>query len=145
MREGIQTLLAELGEAACLALCVCELGKPGISEGEALDFILEAIQRGWIDYDENNRDNPDNCFIEHRDELMELVTGQKGWKSTTEAPGYKPKAGERCIECWIWLETRQGKTVKHQHFKLRNWDPYKNSLTIQYGYLHSLRVFRREI
>jgi hypothetical protein len=144
MRQGVQTLLAELGEAACLALCICELGKPGISEGEALENILEAIRRGWIDYDEQNRNNPDNCFVKQRDELMELVTGQKGWTSTTEAPGYQPKPGERCIECWMWVEHTRGSTTKHQHFRLNDWDPYHDPLTVKNGYLQSLRVFRRK-
>jgi len=143
MREGIQTLLAELGEAACLALCVCELGKPGISEGEALNILLEGIERGWIDYDEEHRDNPDNCFVEHRDELMELVTGQEGWTSTTETPAYRLKPGEKCIECWMWREHTKERELLHQHFKLKHWDPYHDSMTVRNGYLQSLRVFRR--
>lgn len=143
MRQGIQTMLAELGESACLALCVCELGKPGISEGAAIDYICTAIQKGWIDYDPEHRENPNNCFVEKRDELMQLVTGQQGWTSTTEAPNYKLKPGEKCIECWVWREPAKGRVLLHQHFRLKDWDPYHDSMTVRYGFLQSLRVFRR--
>ncbi len=143
MRQGVQTLLAELGEAACLALCICELGKPGLSEGEAVSLILEGMKRGYIIYDENDRSNPNNCFVQNRDALMELVTGQKGWTSTKENPAYKEKPGERLIECWMWEEKAGGKVIPHTHFRLPGWDPLKEARTVRYGRLESYRVFRR--
>jgi hypothetical protein len=75
---------------------------------------------------------------------MDIVTGQKGWKSTTEKPDYRPRKDERIIECWRWNEKINAKVINHTHFKLSNWDPYKNSNTLKYGYLESLRVFRRK-
>ncbi len=144
MREGIQSLFAELGEGACFALSICEMGKPGISEEEALGLILKGIQKGYIDYDENNRDNPKNFFVENRDAFMDIVSGEKGWKSSSENPRYRSKENERIIECWRWNEKRGNKEIAHCHFKLKNWDPYKNSETLKYGYLESLRVFRRK-
>jgi hypothetical protein len=143
MRQGVQTLLAELGEAACLALCICELGKPGIPEAEAVGLILEGMKKGYIDYDENDRSNRNNCFVNDRDGFMELVTGQKGWKSTREGPGYKAKPQERVIECWRWDENVAGKTVPHQHFRLPAWDPIKDARTVRFGRLESYRVFRK--
>lgn len=143
MREDVQTLLAELGEAACLALCICELGKPGITEAEGLSLILEGMSRGYIEYDEEDRNNPDNCFVANRDAFMDLVTGERGWKSTTEDAAYRPKPGEKVIECWKWEEHAKNKLITHTHFKLQQWDPYKNSQTLKYGNLESLRVFRR--
>lgn len=143
MRQGVQTLLSELGEAACLALCICELGKPALSEAEGVGFILEGMKRGYILYDENDRSNPNNCFVQNRDALMELVTGQKGWTSTKENPAYKEKPGERLIECWVWEEKAAGRTVVHQHFRLPGWDPLKDARTVRYGRLESYRVFRR--
>lgn len=143
MRQGVQTLLAELGEAACLALCICELGKPGLSEAEAVGLILEGIARGYIDYDENDRSNPNNCFVRNRDAFMEMVSGQKGWASTKEGSGYKAKPGEKLIECWNWEEKAAGRTIVHQHFRLPGWDPIKDARTVRYGRLESYRVFRR--
>jgi len=143
MRQGVQTLLAELGEAACLALCICELGKPGLSEGEAVSLILEGMKRGYIFYDENDRSNPNNCFVQNRDALMELVTGQKGWASTKEGSSYKAQPGEKLIECWVWEEKAAGRTIVHQHLRLPGWDPLKDARTARYGRLASYRVFRR--
>lgn len=143
MRQGVQTLLAELGEAACLALCICELGKPGLSEAEAVGFILDGMQRGYIFYDENDRSNPKNCFVQNRDGLMNLVSGQAGWRSTKEGPGYTPRPGERLIECWVWEEKAAGRTIVHQHFRLPAWDPLKEARTVRYGRLESYRVFRK--
>lgn len=145
MRPGIQVILTELGEAACLALCICELGKPGISEGEALELILEGIEHGYISYDEKNRDNPDNCFVRDRDTFMDLVTGETGWKSTTEGANYLPHAGERVIEYWEWIEHLKDRDVVHKHFKLRNWDPYLASRTVYFGKKTGARVFRKSI
>jgi len=143
MREGIQTLLAELGEAGCLALCICELGKPGISESEAVGLILEGIKRGFILYDEHDRQNPNNFFVQDCDGFMALVTNQKGWSSTKESSGYTPKPGEKLIECWKWDETLAGNVVSHQHFRLPSWDPIKEARTVRYGQLESCRVFRK--
>jgi len=144
VREGIQSLLAELGEGSCLALCICEIGKPRLSEEEAIGFIIKGIQKGYIYYDENNRNNPKNCFVENRDAFMDIVSGQKGWTSSTEKAEYRPRKDERIIECWRWNEKVNLKIINHTHFKLPNWDPYKNSNTLKYGYLESLRVFRRK-
>jgi len=144
MRQGIQNILSEIGEAGCFALCICELGKPGLSEGEAVDTILEGIARGSISYDPTTRNNPNNLFVLDRDGLMDLVSGQKGWKSTTEKPDYLPKDGERIIECWRWNERIGERIISRQHFKLPSWDAYKDSRTVRYGYLESLRVFRRK-
>ena len=143
MRQGVQTLLAELGEAACLALCICELGTPGLPESEAVGLILEGIRRGYILYDENDRQNPNNFFVQDRDGFMEMVTGQATWRSTRESPGYKPKPGEKLIECWKWDETLAGKIISHQHFRLPNWDPIKEARTVRFGQLESCRVFRK--
>ena len=143
MRQGIQTLFSELREAGCLALCICELGKPGISESEAVGLILEGIARGFILYDEHDRQNPNNFFVQDRDGFMEMVTGQARWRSTREGPGYKPKPGEKLIECWKWDEKLGGKIISHQHFRLPNWDPIKEARTVRYGQLESYRVFRK--
>ena len=143
MREGIQTFLAELGEGACMALCICELGKPGLTESEALRLILEGMRRSFIEYDEENRDNPDNCFVANRDGLMNLVTGERGWRSSKENSDYRAKPGERVIEGWEWIERCKDRIIKHQHFKLVKWDPIKNSRTVKNGKIESLRVFRR--
>lgn len=143
MRQGVQTLLAELGEAACLALCICELGKPGLSEGEAVDLIRRAIDLGYIDCDEKDRSNPNNCCVRNRDAFMDMVSGQAGWKSTKEGPGYKARPGEKLIECWSWNETTDSKVIAHQHFRLPGWDPIIEARTVRYGHLESYRVFRR--
>jgi hypothetical protein len=143
MRQGVQTLLAELGEAACLALCICELGKPGLSEGDAVDLIRRAIDLGYIDYDEKDRSNPNNCCVRNRDAFMDMVSGQRGWKSTKEGPGYTARPGEKLIECWSWNETTDGKVIAHQHFRLPGWDPIIEARTVRYGHLESYRVFRR--
>lgn len=143
MRQGVQTLLAELGEAACLALCICELGKPGLTEAEAVSLILEGIARGYIDYDEHDHSNPNNCFVRNRDAFMELVSGQKGWTSTREGSDYQERPGEKLIECWMWEEKAGGKVIIHQHFRLPAWDPIKDARTVRFGRLESYRVFRR--
>ena len=136
-------MLAELGEGACLALCICELGKPGITEGEALSLTLEGIRRGYIRYDEEDRNNPDNCFVADRDALMNLVTGEKRWRSSKENPGYPIGAQDKVIECWKWEEILKSRVITHQHFRLNDWDPIMNSKTVKYGSLESLRVFRK--
>lgn len=144
MKPGIQTLLAEAGEAGCLALCICEAGRPGITEGEAISLIMEGIHRDWISYDERTRDNPMNFFVKNRDAFMDLVTGERGWYSSIEKPEYQPRQGEKAIECWIWEEPSKTGSILHRHFKLKDWDPILNSRTIQNGKLESYRVFRRK-
>lgn len=143
MKEGVQTLLAELGEGACLALCICELGKPGLTEGEALSLILEGIRRRHIRYDEEDRNNPDNCYVADRDALMNLVTGERGWRSSKESPDYRARPQEKIIEGWEWKEYAKNRIITHHHFRLPDWDPIKNSVTVKLGKIESLRVFRK--
>ncbi len=139
MREGVQSFFAELGEAACLALCICELGKPGLSEAEAVSLILQGIEKGFIDYRWQDRQYENNLFVSNRDAFMNLVTGQDGWKSRVEPPSYTLKAGELAVSCWEW---RDSGTLR-RHFRLADWDPILDSQTVRHGALASLRVFRK--
>jgi hypothetical protein len=143
MIQGIQSLFAELGEAACFALCIVELGKPACDEGEALRFILRGIASKYIKYDWGNRANPDNCFVQDRDSFMGLVQNEKGWKSSVEGKDYSANPGELVVEHWLWVEKVKNGSVAHEHFRLKGWDPIANSPTVMNGKIDGYRVFRK--
>ena len=146
MKEGVQRLLSEIGEAGCLALCIVQLARPEASEGAAVDVLIEAIRRGFVSYDASRPEHPDNLFVRDRDGLFALASGESGWRSRTEGASYRAKGGERVIEAWEWEEMREhGARVLRGHFRLPGWDPLPGSRTVAKGRLAGYRVFAKAV
>lgn len=144
MRSGIQTILAEAGEAACYALSLGKVAEKWVRDNQdpsyeidACRVVLAGIDSGAVYYDEDAPDNNNNFLVERPADLLEVLTGVK-WLVFKADAGYVPQAGEYAIQRWERKKT--GATIAH--FRLRDWDPLRDSLTVRLGAIVSQRICR---
>lgn len=139
MKQGIQTLLIEAGEAACYALDIIEIAererKQKIDTLEALYF---GIERGYIHYNKDNPNDNDNFFVENPPAFLSMLAGGM-WTVEKTGPNYLPNPGEYVVDRWERVKT--GTVIGH--FRLPDWDSLHDSMTVRYGKIVSKRVFRR--
>ena len=141
MKQGVQILLGELGEAACYALTQIKVAKPRISEGGAVDLIICGIDAGYIYYNRKNCADPQNCYVSRPADFLSMIFDDGSlWDIRHQELPYKPKPGELWWEKW---EYRPNVRTILTHFKLPDWDPYPGSETVRLGRLVQLRVARR--
>jgi hypothetical protein len=141
MKQGIQTFLAEAGEAACYALCVIEIAQRSLWGGQKIDpvdALYRGIERGCIHYNEKDQDDNDNFFVKAPDLFLSILTGNR-WAVEKAGPDYAPARGEYVVDRWERVKTG---TVT-AHFRLPDWDSLVDSQTVKYGRIASRRVFRR--
>lgn len=144
MRRGIQTILAEAGEAACYALSLGKVAENWIRdnrdpayEQDACQVVLVGIDTGAVYYDEDAPDNNNNFFVQRPADLLEALTGVN-WEVFKAAAGYVPQPGEYAIQ--RWERVRTGAIIGH--FRLRGWDPLRASATVRLGAIVSQRICR---
>jgi hypothetical protein len=142
MRPGIQTLLAEAGEAGCYALDIIEIAERELMEtGEKInlaDALYLGIDRGFIYYNEKDINDNDNFFVKDPAAFLGAVAGGQ-WEVKKAEADYIPAKGEYVVDRWERVKT--GETAGH--FRLPDWDSLSGSMTVKYGRIVSKRVFRR--
>jgi hypothetical protein len=141
MKPGIQTLLGEAGEAACYALAILEIAEREQWGGQKID-VLEAlylgIERGYIRYNEKDPNDNDNFYVQKPAAFLSLLAGGR-WTVDKADPNYISVRGEWVVDRWERVKT--GAVIAH--FRLPDWDPLHESMTVRYGKIVSKRVFRR--
>jgi hypothetical protein len=141
MKQGIQTLLGEAGEASCYALDILEIAERELRGGSKID-VLEAlylgIERGYIYYNEKDPNDNDNFFVKDPAALLGMIAGGR-WTVKKAGPDYIPVKGEHVVDRWERVKT--GAVIGH--FRLPDWDSLSSSMTVRYGKIASKRVFRR--
>ena len=139
MKPGIQTFMAEAGEAACYALCIVRIAEVYTRrEFDPLIALQRGIDLGQIKYNPTNANDNDNFYVERPDDFLGLLTGEL-WRVTKEAADYKWGDGEFVVERW----ERVRPALTTGHFRLPTWDSLIGAQTVKYGQVASLRVFRR--
>jgi hypothetical protein len=139
MRQGIQTIMAEVGEAACYALDIAEIAnRINKQETPVMETLIKAIDSGYIYYNWSNISDNDNFTVLKPAEWLSQLTSEK-WSVEKVPADYAPKPGEYVVDRWERQVT--GKTIGH--FRLPDWDSLADSQTVKYGKIVSRRVFRR--
>jgi hypothetical protein len=139
MKQGIQTLLGEAGEAACYALDILEIAERVCGRKlDTLDTLCWGIERGYIHYNEKDPNDNDNFFVENPPALLSMIVGGK-WTVEKTGPSYTPRPGEYVVDRWERVKT--GTVIGH--FRLPDWDSLHDSMTVRYGKIVSKRVFRK--
>lgn len=136
LRNGIQTFLSEAGEAACYALCLIDIAEEYSGKHiDVLDSLFNAVDRGYIHYNADDRNDDNNFFVEYPGLFLEMMTGVK-WDVRKEAAFYAPKDGEYCVQRWERKKT--GNILSH--FQRKDFEPIEDSLTAKYGKIVSQRI-----
>lgn len=138
IRNGIQDMLAEAGESACYALCLIDVAVEHTQKHiDVLSALISGIERGYIHYDWDNREDEDNFFVSDPAAFLAMMTGKK-WSVTKQQPGYVLRGGEYKINRWERVST--GKIIGH--FQRDDFDPLAHSVTVRRGRIVSLRICR---
>ena len=144
MRSGIQTIFAEAGEAACYALSLGMVAEKWIRgnvdmvyEQDACQVLLIGIGNEDIYYNESNTNDNNNFYVEDPAGLLRSLTS-RNWEVFKADADYVPRPGEFAIQRWERVKT--GAVLGH--FRLRDWDPIKDSTTVRLGSIVSQRICR---
>jgi len=136
--NGIQDLLAEAGESACYALCLIDVAVEFSQKHiDVVSAIISGIERGYIHYDWDNREDEDNFFVIEPESFLRMLTG-KQWTVTKQKFGYVARTGDYKIN--RWERTSTGKVIGH--FQRDDFDPLANSVTVRRGHIVSYRICR---
>lgn len=137
-----ESFYKSVGNYACYFLCLQKIAEnyTGFDyDTETLIQICSAHYmvngKQWLTFNWDNYDDPANFDVNDPESILNMLTGKK-WAVSIEPSTYKPKKNELYIECW--KNPRTGL----KHFRLRDWDPLSNSVTVKEGKLDSYRVFR---
>lgn len=150
MIKAVQVLLAEMGEAACYFLgWVAWAIRKGRVVSIVEDFYSCVLEK-WIRYNYDNKNDPDNCYIDRPADVVGYLMGEPGkWTVTKEGPDYVPLPGEMAQARYEWEEKTTYGTFLHGHFVAIDEsgavidDPMGLSLTVAKGKRVSTRVARR--
>ncbi len=139
---GIQTFCGEIGESACLTLCILKIIEriepKAIEKFSVLDILQVCIDNGLIYYNWKDKRDSRNFYVEKPADIMELFVGGE-WSYRHEVADYKPKEGEFVIRRW----ERVTPSGASNHFNLDDWDSIVDSETVRYGKVVSTRVLKR--
>lgn len=124
MKPGIQKELENLGKYGCGFLCLCHVMK--IPESELLFYFHKAMDVGLIDSE---------CYVKDWGKLATFLC-PTGWeKFRCEKATLKDRKATFYIEYWYNPRT------KLHHFKLPDFDPLGDSVTVREGMIESYRNF----
>lgn len=123
MTEGIQKTLENIGKYGCGLLSVCH--HFGVSDLETMLYYNICKKQGIIDAD---------CYVNDWGKLATFIDPDDN-KYRVEKSNLKDKKAAFYIEYWYNPRT------KLHHFKLKDWDPLGDSVTVKEGMIESYRNF----
>lgn len=144
--DGIQNFYLEVGEAACFAFCLLDVGKEFNEKNQPYKKfdVTETLYNACSDtsvssiiyYNKNNGNDNNNFFVQDPAKLLQEVTGRKWDVRKVYDLSYKPAPGEYII--MYYEREKTGSVIGH--FDRDNFHPWKDSATVKYGKLKSIRV-----
>ena len=123
---GIQSFCAAAGKWSCYVFCILKIAER--FSGHTLSPITEivaAIEKGFIKYNWDNPEDPDNLFVEAPAAWLNSLTGRK-W---TVEKAYEKPEGRYLVEVW-----------NNAHFRLPDWDSLQYSVSVATGKITSWRI-----
>lgn len=123
MTQGIQKTLENIGKYGCGFLSVCH--HFGVGDLETIFYYNICKKQGIIDAD---------CYVNDWGKLASSIDPD-GNKYRVEKSNLKDRKAAFYIEYWYNPRT------KLHHFKLRDWDPLGESVTVKEGMIESYRNF----
>jgi len=123
---GVQSFCSAAGKWSCYAFCVLKIAERYTGKTlSPIEEIINAIERGYIRYNWENHDDPDNLFVEAPAAWLANLTGSK-W---TVEKAYTEPIFPFVVEVW-----------NNAHFRLSDWDPLQYSVSVATGKITSWRI-----
>lgn len=145
---GLQEFCKEIGEAACYALCLLDVAYEYNAENNPVlnkDFdpvkILYECCSGTgsdaiIYYNEKDLNDNNNFYVQYPAELLRYAT-KRSWK-VEKCYNVDYECTKNQYEIKYYERIKTGGVTGH--FERDLFKPYKNSQTVKYGKLHTLRI-----
>lgn len=135
--DGIQDFCACIGEEACYAIQLIGVAEDIMKRPFPLiTSLVRGIQTGCIEFNQNDKNDPDNFFVNDPEEFLRILTGLHVSVRKVEGNTYIPKSNEWVID--LWKDDSRGKL--YYHFRSKYFDSLSNSKTVKFGYITSQRV-----
>ena len=127
--KGLQNFIESMGKEGCYFLSLCKL----FSAKDIITTALECNKRGYLFYNWKDPDDKLNFNVDNPEGIIEYITGKKCRVT-------KHYAGVPVEKYYVekWYNSRTG----FSHFRLRDWDPLLNSVTVKEGKIKSWRVIK---
>lgn len=145
MNNGIQTLFAEAGEAACYGFDLIDVSQEWF-ERHGLSVVLDpcqSLQKGIdnkrIHYNPDDEADEQNFFVESPALFLQDLTGVP-WEVWKAGPEYEGRAQADEYVILRSERTSTGKVIGH--FWRRRFNSLRHSLCVERGKIVSLRVCR---
>ena len=125
--DGIQSFCAASGKWSCYAFCVLKIAERFTGHTyDPLTEIVCAIEKGFVKYNWDNPEDPDNLYVEAPAAWLQNLTGCR-WQveKTPTIP-----TGRWIVEVW-----------NNAHFRLPDWDSLIDSKSVATGQITSWRAF----
>ena len=147
LKDGIQSFCGEIKESACYALSLLDVAREynhkynNAKTFDLLELLYMACsstdKTGVIYYNRDNLNDNNNFYVQRPEELLKMATG-KEWKVVKE---YNTRYHVQNKKEYI-INYYERECTGHVtgHFEREKFHPIKNSLTVKYGSLKSLRV-----
>jgi hypothetical protein len=143
LRDGIQQFLQECGESACYALSLISVAQEyleSIKSSVCLDIVkslYDACDVGYIYFNPNNFEDNDNLFVKNPELFLKQMTNKIWTITKNEDINYQKKDNEYLVQRYERIKT--GSIIAHFQ-RDTIFYPIKDSLTVKYGKLVSLRI-----
>ena len=125
---GVQSFCGAAYKWNCCAFCVLKIAERYMGHTYSpITETVQAIHDGFIKYNWDNENDPDNLYVEYPAAWLYKLTGRK-W---TYEKTYEKPDGVFIIEVWNNL-----------HFRLPDWDSLSYSNSVATGKITSWRILR---
>ena len=125
--SGIQSFCGAAGKWSCYAFCILKIAERFAGHTfNPIPEIINAIEKGFIRYNWENHDDPDNLYVEAPAAWLYSLTGRK-W---TVEKAYMLSTSQYLVEVW-----------NNAHFRLPDWDSLQYSVSVATGKITSWRLF----
>ena len=130
-----QSFCTSIGEYGCYMLCLIDIAEEYTGRHfDMIEVAREGIDKGYIEFHEDNYKNSNNFYVEKPDLFLKMLTGKTWSVRKVFDNNYKPKENEYVIERWA----RNG----YAHFARtwKNFNSLQDSKCVTLGSIESLRV-----
>lgn len=129
------------GSYACYFFCLIKIAEEVTEMNFDINTVIQLCSihkrtdgTPWLTFNWNDYNDPANFDVNSPTDILYFLTGKKWSCERVTASSYKAKKGEYVVQHY-----KNGNTG---HFRMKDWDPLQNSVTVAKGKIDSFRVFK---
>lgn len=129
------------GSYACYFFCLMRIAEKVTGMEYDINTVIQICSINkrpdgvpWLTFNWDNYNDPANFDVNAPTEILRILTGKKWSCERIDSPTYKAKKGDYVVQHY--------KNATNGHFRMEDYDPIQNSITVMTGKIDSYRVFR---